>query len=101
MTRDFPGASLWARGRSGGAASRGAVAVAVLLVEAGVGEDRRVLRLLPVGRVGLVGLAVHAELAVDGVRIRARVGVEVREQMNRVAAGGVAGQKALGAPAGL
>src|SRR4051794_33588101 len=92
MTRDLQGASLWSRARSVVAASVAVtVAVAVLLVEAGVGEDRRVLVLLGVRRVHL---GVGPELAAEVIG-RGLVEVEVRQQMQRMPAAGLRGQEAL------
>src|SRR3954466_13546919 len=115
MTRDLQGASIGsrrrpsyvirARGRppppSGGGGLRGsvvaaAVAVAMamamaVLVEAGVGEDRRVLVLLGVRRVHL---GVGPELAAEVIG-RGLVEVEVRQQMQRMPAAGLRGQEAL------
>src|SRR4051794_32212841 len=111
MTRDLQGASIGARRRpsyvirargrppppSGGGGLRGsvvaaAVAVAMaVLVEAGVGEDRRVLVLLGVRRVHLgVGPELAAEVAMRGL-----VEVEVRQQVHGMLALGLPGQEAL------
>src|SRR4051794_9216342 len=93
MTRDLQGASLWSRARSVVAASVAAVTVTVPLVEAGVGEDRRVLVLVGVRRVQL---AVVPELAAEVAR-RGPVEVEVGQEMQRMPTAGLPGHEALAA----